>query len=367
MSSKFNYNEEAVNNLRIEDTSVLDNLINAKSAREYHLKKNRSKVDKRMTLKEAVARFVEDGDCYADTGFGYVRTPLQVHWEVMRQRKKNLQYIGSPNTNQSYVEYTGCGRYSHNSYTGAEMRGIDRIYGQLIKDKKVQVLSEWGHGSMGLGFKAAQFGAPFIASKQLLGSEMLKYNPYVKVENNPFQKDKDPVCMIPALYPDVTFIHCQQADMYGNGKIYGPPVNDIALAFASRKVVITCEEVVPEMEMRFNTKDNAIPFMLVDAVVELPYGCLPGSCPGYYYWSREWWEWGLRIAFANKKKECADDFLNYWVFDCQDQYQFVDKLNSHFGGMRYIDNLRRVTKAEELANEESGVDFNYPQVIPVWE
>lgn len=155
--------------------------------------------------------------------------------------------------------------------------------------------------------------------------------------------------------------------MYGNAKIYGPPVNDIALASASRKVVITCEEVIPESEMRYNPRDNVIPFMLVDAVVELPYGCLPGSCPGYYYWSREWWEWCLRIGFSNKSDEAARDFFEYWWLDCNDQYDFVDKLNANFGGSRYIDSLRRITRAEEYTNEESGVDFDYRQVIPVWE
>lgn len=365
--AKFVYNEEALENLKIEDTSILDRLIDHEGAREFHLSKSRAKVDKRMTLKEAVAKFVEDGDILADSGFGYVRTPLQVHWEIIRQGKKDLQYIGSPNTNQSYVEAAGCARYSHNSYTGAEMRGTDRTYSQLVKEGKVKILSEWGHGSMGQGFKAAQLGSPYVASKQLLGSDMLKYNPYVKVTNDPFKKEKDPVVLIPALHPDVTFIHCQQADMYGNGKIYGPAVNDIALAFASRKVIVTCEEVVPELEMRFNTKDNAIPFFVVDAVVELPFGCLPGACPGYYYWAREWWEWGLRIAFSTRSEQAFQDFMHFWYYDCKDQYDFVDKLNSCFGGVRYVDNLRRLMKAEEYLLEDKGVDFDYQQVIPVWE
>ena len=90
-----------------------------------------------MSLKEAVAEFVQDGDIYADSGFSYVRTPLQALFEVMRQGKKNLQGIGSPNTNHSYGIPYGTFTYSHNSYLGAEMRGTDRSYSKSVKKSKL--------------------------------------------------------------------------------------------------------------------------------------------------------------------------------------------------------------------------------------
>ena len=60
--SSFQYNQEAVNNLKIEDTSILDRLIDFESAREAHLKKDHAKIDKRMSIKDAIATFVSDGD-----------------------------------------------------------------------------------------------------------------------------------------------------------------------------------------------------------------------------------------------------------------------------------------------------------------
>jgi acyl CoA:acetate/3-ketoacid CoA transferase alpha subunit len=360
LPAKFSYNEEALENLRISDPGILDHLIDHDSFRESNLKKNREKIDKRMTLKEAVARFVSDGDVVADSGFSYVRTPLQAQFEIWRQGKKDLQYIGSPNTLSSFAMFAGACKYAHNSYVGAEMRGTDRAFSRTIQEGRGQILSEWGHGSMGQGFKAAQYGEPYIASRQLLGSEMIKYNPYVKVTRDPW--NNDPVALIPALHPDVVFIHCQQADMYGNAKIFGPAVNDIAEAFASRKVVITCEEIVPELAIRFDNSNVCIPFMVVDAVVELPYGCLPGCCPGYYYWAREWWEWLMRIA--TRDDTAMQDFMKVWVFDCEDQYALYDKLSATLGGARYMDSLRRLQKAEEYLIEDSGMDYSYTPVIP---
>ncbi|HPF44363.1 MAG TPA: CoA-transferase [Syntrophomonadaceae bacterium] len=360
MQSKFSYNEEAVENLRISDTSVLDRLIDHESFRENNLKKKRTKIDKRMTLSEAVATFVNDGDIVADSGFSYVRSPLMAHFEICRQQKKQLQYIGSPNTLQSFTVFAGCCNYTHNSYVGAEMRGTDRMFSASVKQGRTKIISEWGHGSMGIGFKAAQYGMPYAASKQLLGSDMLKYNPYVKETIDPWSGK--PAVLIPALHPDVVFIHCQQADKYGNGKIFGPAVNDIAEAFASRKVILTCEEVVPELSLRFDSSNVVIPFMVVDAVVELPYGCLPGCCPGYYYWAREWWEWLMRIA--TRDQAAMQDFMDVWVYGCKDQYELMDKLSEYLGGSRYMDNLRRLQKAEEYLIEDIGIDFSYEQVVP---
>ena len=60
--AKYLYNEEAVANLRISDTSVLDRLVDFESARAAHLKKEHGKKDKRMTIGEAVDAFVKDGD-----------------------------------------------------------------------------------------------------------------------------------------------------------------------------------------------------------------------------------------------------------------------------------------------------------------
>lgn len=349
----FDYNKEAISNLRIEDTSILERLIDFETARKVHLEKERAKKDKRISLHEAVAEFVQDGDVVLDTGFGYVRTCIQSHFEIMRQGKKSLQMIGAPNTNQSYMIITGSVRYSHNSYTGAEMRGTDRNYTRQLKREKVKILSEWSHGGVAQGLKAAQIGSPGVLSKQMLGSDIVKYNPYLKVIQNPLKEDPDPVVFIPALYPDVVFIHAQAADKFGNAYLYGPTVNDLAGAAASKKVVITAEEIVPEMDIRYNKKGCIIPFFYADAVVELPFGALPGSMPGYYYWPRQWWEKLMR--FAGPSDENMKQFIDEWVFGTKDPIDFVEKL----GGAKWIIEARRQTKAAEGDNED--IDFAYQE------
>jgi len=268
--------------------------------------------------------------------------------------------IGSPMSNCSYLMALGLMKAIHLSYIGVEMRGNDKNFARVIKSKQAKIVSIWSHGSMALGFKAAQLGAPFIASKQLLGSDMLKQNPYVKVIDSPVGKDKEPVCLIPALFPDVCIIHVQKADRYGNAVIDGPAINDIALAAACRKVILTAERIVPEMAIRENTSAS-IPFWYVDAVVDMPYGALPGCCPGYYYWAREWWEWLVRNV--TPREENIDAFFDYWVYSTKDQYDFIDKL----GGIRFLDHARQLMEAAEANIDDSKVSFAYEEVIPKWD
>jgi glutaconate CoA-transferase, subunit A len=353
----FDYNRDALKNLKIEDTAILDRLVDFESARCAHLKKDHSQKDKRISLKEAIAEYVTDGDIATDAGFSYVRTPHQAFFEMMRQGKKDLQFIGSPNTNQSYMINYGVCKYTHNSYTGAEMRGTDRNYSRQLKNGRVKILSDWSHGSMAQGFKAAQLGCPGVFSKQLLGSDILKYNPYLKVMQNPMRADHDPVVFIPALYPDVTIIHCDACDKFGNARIYGPAVNDIAMAAAARKVIITAEEIVPESALRFNNKGVVIPFVYVDAVVEMPFGGVPGNMPGHYYWSRQWWEKLFR--FASISDENMKIFFDEWVINTKDQFEFVEKL----GGAKWIAKARALTKVAENDNEDEGVDFSYKTYV----
>ncbi|MDD3853105.1 MAG: hypothetical protein PHD40_05555 [Syntrophomonadaceae bacterium] len=338
----------------------MDRLVDYKDAREFHLKKDRRKRDKRMSLSDAIGQFVQDGDIFAETGFSYVRSPIQAYFEMVRQKKKNLIGIGSPMSNCSYFMAFDMLAGIHLSYIGVEMRGNDKNFARAIKTKKSELLSIWSHGTMALGFKAAQLGAPFIASKQLLGTDMLTKNPYVKVIDSPVGTDNSPVALIPALFPDVCIIHVQQADRYGNAVIEGPALNDIALSAACRKVIITAERIVPEMTIR-NNSSAVIPFWYVDAVVDLPYGALPGCCPGHYYWSREWWEWLIRNATPTEENIKA--YFDHWVFSTKDQYEFIDKL----GGIRFIDTVRKQMQAAQYTIDDSLVSFDYQEVIPKWD
>ena len=76
-------------------------------AREFFRQKSRAMVDKRMTEKEAVEKFVHDGDYFAAGGFGANRIPNSILHEIVRQRKKNLGFLGHTSTHDFQVLAAG--------------------------------------------------------------------------------------------------------------------------------------------------------------------------------------------------------------------------------------------------------------------
>ena len=104
---------------------------------------------------------------------------------------------------------------------------------------------------------------------------------------------------------------------------------------------------------RYNKQGQIIPFFYADAVVEMPFGALPGSMPGCYYWPRQWWEKCMRFGGVSEENNLA--FCNEWIMGTKNQFEFVDKL----GGAKWIAEARRQTKAAEADNED--IDFSYEE------
>ena len=87
---------------------------------------------------------------------------------------------------------------------------------------------------------------------------------------------------MPALNPDVALIHAQQADIYGNARVFGTGIAHEESALASKKVIISAEEIIDTDEIRRDPGRTSIPYYAVDAVVHAPFGAWPGNCGGYY-------------------------------------------------------------------------------------
>ena len=104
------------------------------------------------------------------------------------------------------------------------------------------------------------------------------------VMDNPFPgwDDADKVVLVPAIHPDVTIIHVHEADRRGNCRMQGLTFADVEQAKAARQVIVTCERLAEDDELRRHSDQNQIPFIHVDAVVPVPYGAYPTACYRYY-------------------------------------------------------------------------------------
>jgi glutaconate CoA-transferase subunit A len=121
-------------------------------------------------------------------------------------------------------------------------------------------------------------GVPFLPMRSMLGSDVMRQRPEVREMDCPFTGDK--LLLVPALNPDVALIHVQRCDAYGNAQMDGLQFLDIDLAMAANRVILTTERVVSNDQIRRAPDQTKIPFFAVEAVVEVPYGCVPHECGG---------------------------------------------------------------------------------------
>lgn len=85
---------------------------------------------------------------------------------------------------------------------------------------------------------------------------------------------------VPALRPDVGIIHAQQADRAGNVQIWGIVGIQKEVVLASRRAIVTVEEIVSELNPRPGAV--VIPGWVIAAVAEAPGGARPSYAHGYY-------------------------------------------------------------------------------------
>ena len=318
-----------------------DRLFDHQQAREYKLKKSRMKKDKRMPLSDAIAEFVEDGDSLIETGFAYVRGPMAAYWEIGRQKKKDLVGIFTPGgMNSAWHEFGGM-EGCHVAYVGVEMRGLISPFRRGVEAGTLKIYAEWSHGGLALGLRAAEQGVNYMACKSMLGTDIMKTNPYIKEAQDPWTGE--PVCLVPAVYPDLAIIHVHHADMYGNGRIWGPAVNDTAIVAAARKVIVTCERIVDTADIRANPYQVVVPHYVVDAVCETPLGAWPGEMPGMYYFDRRLQERIVRVDW--KTAEGTKAWYEEFILGTRDQFEMLS-LAAEEEGMHP---LQYVKELENLA------------------
>ena len=236
--------------------------------------KRRDFVDKTTTAGEAVSRLVADGDYVSFDFSSFTRGPLVLIREIIRQRRRDLWYCAKFTLMEStlLVAAGACARID------VGFMGLGDSLNRAVERGEVTV-SEWTNGTLTLRHLAGSMGVPFLPTRALLGSDTLRYSG-AKVIEDPFTGK--PIALVPALNPDVGLVHAHQADVHGNARCFGPGVQPLETAMASRKVIVSADEIVDHEEIRKDPGRTTIPYYLVDAVVHAPFGCYPGGLPGAY-------------------------------------------------------------------------------------
>jgi len=243
-------------------------------------KKDKGLKEKVMSLTEAVT-LIPDNVHVAIGGCHYSRTPIALIWEIIRQKKSGLVFSKSITaTEGDLLLVAGTTRHIITSWFSPGVTwGVSRIMRHFVQSGEA-TYEEWSHMSLGLRYRAAAMGVPFLPTRSMLGSDVYKQLTDIKEMQCPFTGDK--LALVPALHPDVAIIHVQKADSYGNAQITGFPFMDKDIALAADRVILTAEQIIDNHEIRRTPDRTDIPFFCVDAVVEVPYGCVPHECYAAY-------------------------------------------------------------------------------------
>jgi len=293
--------------------------------------KDRRMTRKLMPLKEAVEKFVKDGDYLGIGGFGANRTPIAACHEIVRQKKRNMAFAGHTATHDMQILCAGgvIDRLDVAYVVGLEARGLSKYARKAMESGQIKC-TEWTNYCMTARVRAAAMGVPFLPIRNLMGTDTFKYSASKMVEC-PYTGKK--VVLMPALYPDVSIIHVHEADVYGNARIRGITVSDLDYANASKKLIITTERLIHSDTIRNDPSLTKIPYFLVDAVCEVPFGGYPGTMP-YEYFSDE--DHIRAWLNAERDPETLKRFLDENIYGCRDHEEYIMKN----GGLKRMSELR---------------------------
>ena len=264
---------------------------------------------KLYTLEEAVANFISDGDVVAIGGIGRNRCPMEIVREIIRQGKRDLHIVGrEKGLDFDMLIGAGCVRKVSFALVSLEEFGLAPNFRRFAQEGKIEI-DEHACGSIINSIRASAMGIPCIPIKGMIGSDVFRYNENIQEFICPFTKEK--LVLVKAVNPDVAIIHAHKSDEYGNIQLFGSPWEDILMAKAAKKVIVSVEEIIPHEAVKQEPFNTAIPYFYVSAVVHAPKGAYPTSCDAYYNYDDEHIKEYVTLA---KSEEGFKEYLKKYVF-----------------------------------------------------
>ena len=207
--------------------------------------------------------------------------PSAAGHEVIRQQIRDLTLVRmTPDLIYDQMIGMGCAKKLVLSWGGNPGVGsLHRLRDAVEKGWPHGLeIDERSHAAMTASYTAGASSLPFGMLRGFLGSDLAQHNPNIRFIDCPFTGDK--IAAVPAINPDVSVIHAQQADRKGNVLLWGIVGVQKEIALAAQRVIVTVEEIVESLDPPANSV--VLPAWTVTAVCHEPGGALPSYADGYY-------------------------------------------------------------------------------------
>lgn len=288
-------------------------------------------MSKQMSMKDAMARFVPDGASVIMEGFTHL-IPFAAGHELIRQGRRDLTLIRlTPDLIFDQMIAAGCARKLIFSWAGNPGVGPLHAFRRAIERGRPHALEieEYSHFGLTLRLQAGASNLSFLPTRNFFGSDLPRANPDIRPVTCPYTGEE--LWAVPALTPDVAILHAQRADSDGNTQIWGLLGVHKEAAFASKRVVVTVEEIVSSDVIRSDPNRTLIPGLRVDAVVVEPFGAHPSYVQGYYDRDNDFYARWDDIA---REEGSLQSYLDEWVFNVPDRAEYIQRMRDTFDRLR---------------------------------
>jgi glutaconate CoA-transferase, subunit A len=258
------------------------------------------------TLPAALAELLHDGDSVALEGFTHL-IPFAAAHELLRQGRTDLELIRmTPDVVYDQLIGMGAARklvfsYAGNPGVGSLHRVRDAVEHQWPRPLEIE---EHSHAGMANRYAAGASDLPFAVLRGYSGTDLLSRTTVAPI-TCPFTGEQ--LAAVPALRPDVTIVHAQEADHAGNVQLWGIPGIQKEAVLAARRSLVTVERLVDQLEPKPGA--TVIPGWVIDAVAEVPGGSWP--------------------SYAHDITERDNDFYREWDSISRDRDGFRAWMEEH--------------------------------------
>ena len=280
--------------------------------------------DKLMPMREAIARYVHDGDTVYFAGLSHL-VPFAAGHEIIRQRKRELVFCRpTPDLLLEQMLAVGLVRKVVFCWAGNPGIGNLRVFRRAVERGEPRPIELEEYTMFGLTARllAGAMDLPFLPVRTNVGSDLLAHNPQIKLIEDPYSGK--PISVVPALQPDVAILHVQRADRAGNAQVWGITTDHRDAAFAARRVILSAETIVEEEVIRRDPNRTIVPDFLVSAVVHAPFGAHPSYAQGLYDRDNVFYqEWDQLSA----DPAAVAAYIAEWIDGVPDRAAYLAKLD----------------------------------------
>jgi glutaconate CoA-transferase subunit A len=275
-----------------------------------------------VSLREAIMDLVPDGATVAMEGFTHL-IPFAAGHEVIRQKKQNLTLIRmTPDLIYDQMIGMGCARRLVFSWGGNPGVGsLHRLRDAVENGYPVPLeIEEHSHAGMAARYTAGASGLPFGVLRGYTGSDLVKHTEVATV-HCPFTGEE--LAAVPALTPEVTVIHAQQADRRGNIGMWGITGVQREAALAAATVIVTVEEIVDDLSGQ-GPNHAVLPHWTISAISVVPRGSHPSYSMGYTTRDNRFYtEWD-RIS---RDRESFERWVELFILGQEDFAGYLEALD----------------------------------------